>query len=243
MRELPWRPGSPRRPTPVRAAKNPLTRLDIVRTGLRIVQTEGIDAVSMRRVAAEFDTGPSSLYAHVTNKDELLQLMFDEMCALVPVPVPDGERWIEQIRELARASHQIMIDHNDLAKAAMATIPSGPNALRVTNAMMGMMVSGGIPPQMAAWGLDRIFLYLTADAYEYSIWRSHVKAIGNTKETYLGDLETQLVAHYESLSPDEFPYVHKHARDFMAGSPEKRFEFGLDLLLDGLSKYARPARS
>jgi Tetracyclin repressor-like, C-terminal domain len=96
---------------------------------------------------------------------------------------------------------------------------------------------------MAAWALDRIFLYITADAYEHSIWRNHVKAIGDTRESYLGDLEDELVAYFESLSPGEYPHMREHARAFNIGSPEKRFEFGLDLLLEGLSKYARSARS
>src|SRR3954468_12141840 len=103
---------------PQRPAKAPLSRDQIVQAALRIVKVEGIDGVSMRRIAAEFDTGPSSLYAHVTNKDELLQLMFEEICGLVEGPALDPPRWKEQIKELARAGHQAMIDHNDLARAA-----------------------------------------------------------------------------------------------------------------------------
>src|SRR5690348_16561841 len=120
MSEPPWRPGGIRRPKPVRPAKMPLTRAEIVQAGLRIVQREGIDAVSMRRVASEFDTGPSSLYAHVTNKDELLQLMFDELCGLVETPAPVAARWKEQVKELARSGHKALTDHNDLARAALA---------------------------------------------------------------------------------------------------------------------------
>src|SRR3954452_23449408 len=140
MSELPWRPGSIRRPKPERPAKTPLTRAQIVQAGLRIVQREGIDGVSMRRIAAEFDTGPSSLYAHVANKDELLQLMFDEVCGLVTPPSLDPPRWKEQILQLARAAHHVLLEHNDLARSALATIPSGPNAMRISDAMLGMML-------------------------------------------------------------------------------------------------------
>ena len=159
---------------PQRPAKAPLTRDQIVQAALRIVKVEGIDGVSMRRLAAEFETGPSSFYAHVASKDELLQLMFDEVCGLVPVPELDPPRWQEQILELARASHRILLDHYDLARAALATIPTGPNALRVSDAMLGMMLAGGVEPRAAAMALDRIFLYVSADAYEMSIWRGNV---------------------------------------------------------------------
>lgn len=237
MNELPWRPGSPRRAQPERATKIPLTRAQIVRAGLRIVQAEGIDAVSMRRIAAEFDTGPSSLYAHVTNKDELLQLMFDEMCALVPIPKLEPGRWKEQIKELARSGYRAMLDHNDLARAALATIPSGPNAMRVSDAMLGMMLAGGIPARVAAWALDRIFLYIVADAYENSIWRAEVAGTGTDKETFIAQLTADLAAYYEQLPEDQYPNLRRHAQDMVAGGGGERFEFGLDQLVDGLDKY------
>jgi AcrR family transcriptional regulator len=237
MSELPWRPGSIRRPKPVRTAKIPLTREQIVKAGLRIVQREGIDAVSMRRIAGEFDTGPSSLYAHVTNKDELLQLMFDEVCGLVTPPEPDPARWKEQIKELARAGHQALVDHNDLARAALATIPTGPNALRISNAMMGILLAGGVQPKTAAWALDRIFLYITADAYEYSIWRTEVIDAGGNKETYIAQLGEDLKTYFAQLSPDDYPYISRHAESMVGGGIDQRFDFGLEMLVDGLDKY------
>src|SRR3954467_6884622 len=107
---------------PQRPAKEPLSRDQIVQAALRIVKVEGVDGVSMRRIAAEFDTGPSSLYAHVTSKDELLQLMFEEVCGLVEVPPFDASRWQEQVREIARNGHRALADHYDLARTALGTV-------------------------------------------------------------------------------------------------------------------------
>jgi AcrR family transcriptional regulator len=232
MSDFPWRPGSLRRTVPERGAKMPLTRTQIVQAALRIVQAEGIDAVSMRRVAAEFDTGPSSLYAHVANKDELLQLMFDEMCGLVTLPPPDPSRWKDQLKEVARSGYRIMVEHNDLARAALGTIPSGPNALRISEAMLAIVLSGGVPSQVGAWVLDRLFLYIVADAYEYSIWRAEV-----TDETGVEQLSADLFAYFEQLPADEFPNIRRHAGDLVSGDTADRFEFGLDLLIDGLDRY------
>ncbi|MBM2618098.1 TetR/AcrR family transcriptional regulator C-terminal domain-containing protein [Actinoplanes sp. LDG1-06] len=237
MTDLNWPPGRRRRARP---AKTPLTRTEIVRTALRLVQTEGIDAVSMRRLATEFDTGPASFYAHVASKDELLQLMFDEMCGLVEIPELDPPRWKEQVKELARAGHAAMIAHNDLARAALATIPTGPNALLITEAMLGMMLAGGIPSRIASWAMDRIFLYITADAYEYSIWRRQVREAGSDKQTYIGQLGEQAKAYFEELPADRYPNVRKYADDLMGGGPEARFDLGLELLVDGLDRYATP---
>jgi AcrR family transcriptional regulator len=222
---------------PQRPAKAPLSRAQIVQTALRIVKTEGIEGVSMRRVAGEFETGPSSLYAHVTSKDELLQLMFDEVCGLIPVPDLDPARWKEQVRELARDGHQALLDHYDLARAALATIPSGPNAMRVSDAMLGMMLAGGIPPRIAAWAMDRIFLYITADAYEMSIWRGEVHRAGTGKEGFVEQLGKDLVAYFEQVPEELYPNIRKHARDMVGGGTDERFELGLALLVDGLDKY------
>ena len=232
MSDFPWRPGSPRRPPPERSAKIPLARTDIVQAALRIVRAEGIDAVSMRRIAGEFDTGPSSLYAHVANKDELLQLMFDEACRLVPLPEPDPARWKEQLKEIARAGYRVMVDHNDLARAALGTIPTGPNALRISDAMLGIVVSGGVPAQVAAWVLDRLFLYIVADAFEYSIWRDEV-----TGTEAVEQLSNDMRAYFEQLPDEHFPNIRRYAGALVSGDTEDRFEFGLDLLIDGLDRY------
>jgi AcrR family transcriptional regulator len=237
MKEPAWRPGTARRPKPDRPAKAALSQRQIVQAALRIVKVEGVDGVSMRRLAAEFDTGPSSLYAHVVNKDELLQLMFDEVCGLIEVPAPDPARWRDQILELARAGHRVLMDHYDLAGAALATIPSGPNALRVSDAMLGLMLAGGVPPQIAGWAMDRIFLYITADAYEMSIWRASVSASGAEKETFIAQLDEDLTEFYEQLDPAVYPNVHKHARDLVGGGSDARFELGLELLIAGLDRY------
>jgi AcrR family transcriptional regulator len=235
MNEFPWR----HQRSPVgRPAKTPLARNEIVQAALRIVRAEGIDAVSRLRVAAEFETGPSSLYAHVANKDELLQLMFDEMCGTIAIPAPDPARWQEQVKELARASYQAMLDHNDLARAALATIPTGPNAMRVSDALLGLMLAGGVPARIAAWALDRIFLYITADAYESSIWRGHVSAAGTDKETFLEQLSSDLTAYYAELPEETFPHLRKHAAEMVGNTNgTDRFEFGLDMIVGGLGRY------
>ncbi|WP_433373558.1 TetR/AcrR family transcriptional regulator [Actinoplanes sp. CA-142083] len=222
---------------PQRPAKAPLSRDQIVQAALRIVRVEGIDGVSMRRIAAEFDTGPSSLYAHVANKDELLQLMFDEICGLMPVPAVEPGRWKEQILEMARDGHRVLLDHYDLARAALATIPTGPNALRISEAMLGMMLAGGLPPRVASWAMDRIFLYITADAYEMSIWRGEVGAAGTDRESFVAELGNDLMSYFEQLPEDEFPHLRKHAKDMVGGGTEERFELGLAMLVDGLDKY------
>ncbi|MEU4215719.1 TetR/AcrR family transcriptional regulator [Actinoplanes sp. NPDC026623] len=236
MSELPlppWRRAAPKRP---RAVKAPLTQDQIVDAGLRIVMVEGIEAVSMRRIAAVFDTGASSLYAHVANKDELLQLMFDRICGDVDVPEPEPDRWQEQIKEMARGGHAAMTRYNNIARAALATVPSGPNALRLSEGMLAVMLAGGVPPQVAAWSLDRLFLYIVADAYEASLHLQNLQE-GQDSRHYFDTFITQLRDYYSSLPADRFPNIRAHAETLTTGSGDERFAFGLDMIVDGLARY------
>jgi AcrR family transcriptional regulator len=231
----PWRRAAPKRSN---ASRPPLSQEQIVKAGLRIVAAEGIDAVSMRRLAAVFHTSASSLYAHVANKEELLQLMFDQICADVQVPEPEPARWQEQIKELARAGHAVMTKHNDIARAALATVPSGPNALRLSEGMLAIMLAGGVPVRIAGWSLDRLFLYIVTDAYESSL---HLQKMGDGRSPreYFDGFIRQLTDYYENLPADRFPNIRANARVLTSGDGDERFEFGLDLIIDGLAKYVR----
>jgi len=238
MSELPlppWRRTVPKRPRP---AKAPLSQNEIVDAGLRIVREEGIDVVSMRRLAAVFDTGPSSLYAHVANKEELLNLMFDRVCGEMEILEPDPPHWQEQIKEMCRRGHALMARYNDIARAALATVPSGPNALRMSEAMLAIMLAGGVPPQMAAWSLDRLFLYMVADAYENSLHQQN-QASGQSTSEYFENFVAQLTDYYTNLPADRFPNIRANAKILTSGNGDERFEFGLDILIDGLARHAR----
>ncbi|GIF15218.1 TetR/AcrR family transcriptional regulator [Actinoplanes teichomyceticus] len=232
MNSSPWRPLPERRPTRVL-----LDREQIIDAALRISDAEGIDAVSTRRVAAQFGTGPSSLYAHVSNKDELLRLMFDRVCGEIELPAQEPERWQHQIKELMRNTHRILLAHNDLARVALAMIPNGPNALRASEWMLSLAIRAGLPPDLSAWANERIFLYVTADAYEASIWRAQLRHLGRPKAEVERQVKGDLRGYFNDLPADRFPYLSRHADAMVSGTTEERFEFGLDLLIDGLQRY------
>src|SRR3954468_17491594 len=83
-----------------RPAKPPLSRDAIVAAALEIARTEGVEAVSMRRVAQALDTGPASLYVYVADRDELHALLFDAAIGTITVEETDPARWREQLHGL-----------------------------------------------------------------------------------------------------------------------------------------------
>lgn len=221
--EPPWRRVRPR------ARRKPLTREAIVEAALRLLDREGLDAVSMRGVSEELGTGAASLYWHVTDKEELLDLVFDRIIGELELPkTRRGRTWQDQVKAFAREMRRVLKDHRDVARITLARIPTGPNALTVSDWLLGVLRAAGLPPRVIALGVDAFFLYLNAFSFEEAV---PFRAAGTTDpEEGFRLLEEYLT----SLPPERFPNYAALARDMTAGDFDERFEFGLDLLVRGL---------
>ncbi|MGJ6964011.1 TetR/AcrR family transcriptional regulator [Streptosporangium sp. G11] len=237
MTEIPVPPW--RKTRKVSAPRTVLSRDLIVTTGLRLLDAEGLDALSMRRVAQELGTGPASLYAHVENKEDLLDLMYDRVMAEIHVPVPEPERWLEQLRELVLDAFRVFGSHADIARVGLATIPTGPNALRIAEGQLAIMLAGGVPPKVAALMIDRLSLYVCSDAYENSLYINRQRESGMDPESFMSDFFGQIGKFYRSLPVDRFPNIVAQVDNLMDGDGKDRFEFGLDLLLRALASHVQ----
>src|ERR671931_1511188 len=134
-------PPPPWQRVPQRAAarrRDPITREAIVGAALRVLDGEGLDGLSMRRVADELDTGAASLYWHVGSKDGLLDLIFDEVIGeqVTEIPDPDPEHWQEQFKGVARTMRATIRRHRDIVEISIGRVPMGPNALRFTERVL-----------------------------------------------------------------------------------------------------------
>jgi AcrR family transcriptional regulator len=218
--------------------RRPLSVEAIVDAALAVVDAEGYDALTMRRVAEQLGTGGASLYAHVENKDALIDMVMDRVIGELDVPwPPDPANASEQIKECVRRVRGMYAEHRDLARGALARIPTGPNALVKMEQMLGVMRAAGLPDQAVAYAADLLSLYATATAYEESLYRAR----GWTEEDMLGYVD-QLREYLEGLPPDRFPHMVALAGALTAGAGDERFEFGLDLLVRGLMSLREPNR-
>lgn len=223
-----------RRPEKPVRRRRPLSQELIVDTAMRVLDAEGLDALSMRRVALDLRTGPASLYAHVASKDELLELMVDRVVGEMEIPVPDPARWQEQIVESAIAAHRVWARHPGIARAALANLPVGPNSLRYSEATLAILRAGGVPAQQAGWFIDRLSLYVLADAFEESLHRER----GRHTEEDAQEYHEQIRAYFHGLPPDRFPVITSMVGELLGGGCDERLRFGLDLLVRGLASYA-----
>jgi AcrR family transcriptional regulator len=237
-----WNP-APRGGRASRADKPQLSREAIVEAAVRIVDAEGLDAVSMRRVAQEFDTGAASLYAYVSNKDELFDLIVDwvmgEVAERWPDTVPTAENWRELVLSSIRLSKEVLTSHRDLAKAFLGRIPFGPNGLRLVEAQLAMLRAGGVPDQVAAFAGDLIGQYLVSNAIEEDMWRSRFPDV--TAQD-VADRMQEIREYLRTLPPDRFPNVVELAGPMMNQEADgfDRFELGLEVLMRGIASFAGP---
>ncbi|MCX4750276.1 TetR/AcrR family transcriptional regulator C-terminal domain-containing protein [Kitasatospora sp. NBC_01287] len=213
--------------------RQPLTPEAIVEAGIAVLDREGLEGLTMRRVAQELGTGPASLYAHVSNKDELLELMLERISGEIRLPArPEPERWKEQIKEICREAQRVYTAHRDIAVVSLGGIHLGPNKLRISEFMLALMLSVDIPRQVAAWALDGLGQLVDTDAYEASVYTAKF-ASGVGIEGYFEGVRD----YFAQLPEERFPLFKEMAQTLVTGDGDDRFEFKLDVFLRGLETY------
>src|SRR3954447_19855982 len=226
MSPEPPRPRS-RRDRPAKAA---LSREAIIEAGLDILRTEGYDALSMRRVAQKLDTGPASLYVYVANRDELHALLFDAAIGTIAIEETDPARWREQLHDLiTRMTTMMAEEFPGIAIMGMAAIPTGDNALRVTESMMSLLRAGGASDQAVAYAGDLISMYATAIAYEQSLYATLFTDPGHEQREI-----ARLAQRFSHVPADRYPTMAAVAPLITRGTGHERFALGLDVLINGL---------
>ncbi|MFO0746047.1 MAG: TetR/AcrR family transcriptional regulator [Myxococcota bacterium] len=220
--------------------KKPLGLEPILDAAFAILDHEGLDALSMRRVAQALETGPASLYAHVENKDELLELMLDRVIGEMSVPAADPVHWRDQLRQVAHDMRRTLVAHPGMAQVTLGRIPTGPNGLLAGEAMMAIVAASGAPDGIVNWWMDLLALYVAAHAVEETLLRAKYGADGQAE--FLKRLE-QLRDYLAKLPPERYPHTIRMAATMLDEEPDARFDFGLDVLLAGLESHAARARS
>lgn len=233
---LPWQRVPQRGPA---RRRDPLTRDAIVKTALKILDAEGLDALSMRRVADELDTGAASLYWHVGSKDGLLDLLMDEVIAEQDVPEPQPERWQEQFKGVARTMRATIHRHRDIVRVSIGRVPMGPNALRYSERVLAILRSGGVPDDLAVHG----YLLLISVINGFTMDEPGAGGEPPADQPPPEHIATMARDYIAALPADRFPNMVALADHFALSDQNQRFELLLDLFVDGLAQQAEGKRA
>lgn len=229
----PWRPAAKAAPPRV-----PVTREAIIDASLRVLDRYGMEGLSMRRVGEELGVGAATLYWHVRNKDELLQLLLERVTSEVQLPEPDPEHWMDQCKELARQMRALMHSHRDVARISLGRIPSPQVIARFAEWQFRLLKPVGLPDRVIALAGDLVALYVGAYTFEESLGLASPTGEDLPPDQIVGMIREYLL----QLPPDRFPHTIAAAEALMGELPEDRFEFGLDVLIRGLASYAADAQ-
>ncbi len=234
----PWQRAPDR---PARRRREPISRDQIVTAAVRLLDREGLAALSMRRLAEELGTGAATLYWHVGSKDGLLDLVMDDVIGEGQIPDPDPERWREQIKQVARDQRAATHRHPWVVRVSIGRIPMGPNALRYTDRILAILRAGGVPPRLAVQG----YLLLIAAVNGFTIDETGVEDGADREDArvlrdpadlqQMADMARDYIA---SLPAAQFPNMTALADEFGLANPDERFELLIDIFVDGLARHA-----
>ena len=199
---------------------------------MRILREEGLESVTMRRVAGELDTGAASLYVYVKGRDELRAAMIDRLARLVELEDPDPLRWREQVHQLLLEWLHAMEAHPGIATLFVGNPPTTEGMLVGAEYLLSLLRAAGISARDAAWGMDILFLIVSASAVE-----TDVRRVRSESDE---DLVARLTSEFAALSPVRFPNIRNMLSDMTDGDRDDHFIFSIDVFLDGL--VARSAR-
>jgi len=201
-----------------------LTRERVLDAALRVMDAEGLDAVSMRRVAREVGVEAMSLYNHVEDKDDLLRGICDRVMGGFEFPQEEGD-WVERCKAGARAWRRLLQAHPDMMRLFAETHgpdPSSLDSLRPTEFALGLIREGGLSDRdtvqafHAFGGYIQGFVMMEGGSLK---GRAHGEAFGDAAG---------------AVPADVFPVLAAVGRYFAECDADEQFEFGLDLMIRGI---------
>ncbi|NDU71247.1 TetR family transcriptional regulator [Actinomadura sp. DSM 109109] len=207
-----------------------LTRARIVEAAVDLIEREGADMLSMRRVAAELDVAVMSLYNHVPNKAALLEGVAEYVVANLALPDDPSEPWQARARALVRAFRKVAHDNPRCMSIVLTHKVDTPVGLRPAERALALADAAGFDGQTAV----RIMRALIAYALG-----AQMREIAMAK--MMGHLDETGAESWTRLDPEEFPHVLAFGPALAEDDPETDFEFGLDLLIAALEALARRA--
>ena len=213
---------------PATEPRIPLTRDRVLSAAIAFADERGIGSLTMRRLGEALGVEAMSLYNHVANKDQLLDGMVDLVFSEIDLP-SDGADWRTAMRQRAVSARQALSRHPWAIGLMESRTSPGPATLRHHDAVIGSLREAGFSIEMTAHA------YSVLDSYIYGFALQEASLPFDTKE------ETAQVAQtiLDRLAPDEYPHLTELAVDHVLQPGYDygdEFEFGLQLILDGLER-------
>jgi AcrR family transcriptional regulator len=219
-----------------RKRRDPLTQEAIVAAAIKVLDAEGLDGFSMRRVADELDTGAASLYWHVGSKDGLFDLIFEKVIGeqLEEIPDPDPEGWQDQLKEVARTMRRAILRHRDIVQLSVGRIPMGPNALRMSERVLAILRAANVPDELSV----QSYLLLISVVNGFTLDEAGYAEQASEGAPAMDEAAQMVQTYFTSLPTEQFSNLKELAEHFAITDQDKRFDLLIDLFVDGIAARA-----
>jgi AcrR family transcriptional regulator len=217
--------------------RNVLTRERVVAEALTAVNADGIEALSMRSLATRLDVVPGALYRHVRNKEQLYDLVLDEILAEVDLETDPATPWTERVTTLAHRLRTALEAHPGMAGLLKRRAPLTPHSLALAEAFLQALDEAGLPPSGAAMAYHLVHDYAVGFA---------LSDRASVSEQRVEDPATrqQLRMFLRSLPVEHYPRLAASGELVWIDDRDERFGANLLTLVRGLqSRGHPPARS
>jgi AcrR family transcriptional regulator len=218
-----------------RSTARRLTLEAIVDVAAELIEAEGFEALTMRRIAEECGVGVMTLYGYVRTKEEILAALSDRLLAEVELPTRADQPWTEQVADVMRSVHRVFSAHPELADIATTQPIDGLAAYRGAEVVLGALRQAGFDDEDAVWAFDALICYTAGFTQRQLAFQTPTVPAADR------------LHRLHALPEGDFPNLVAVAPLFVTPRPDDRFEYGLALLIDGLatrqpSKPRRPRK-
>jgi AcrR family transcriptional regulator len=206
----------------------PLSKERVLQAAVALADEEGIEALSMRKLAEELGVKAMSLYNHVANKDDLLDGIVDAAYGEIAVPSAEAD-WKTQIREIAISAHEALLRHPWASGLQMRQRP-GLARLRYGESLLGCFRNAGFSKDLTYHAYHIIESYILGFTFQVLSYRNvDMEQLTNIAASFM---RGEFLAEY----PHFTEHVQQHMEPEPAHDDVNAYVLGLDLLLDGLER-------
>lgn len=213
-----------------------LSREQIVRTAVELLDEAGLAGMSMRRLGTKLDAGAASIYWYVATKDQLLELAADEVVGEIDIPDPDAVGWRAGAGAVAHGMRAVILRHRWMAALLGRHPMMGPHAMGFGDRAVAVMAAAGFTGPELNHALSLLMSYAIGSATTEAAVQAATAGSGKDSN----ELTAELAPHVDRIAAD-YPNLgtwwreNKHLD--MAAMRVDGFAFGLERLLDGLEAW------
>ena len=201
-----------------------LSREQVLAAARRIADAEGVDRLTMRRLAAELGVLPNALYTYVPDKEALLDALIDGLLAGIEADEPAAGDWREGLARVMDSSRRLLLAHPQLVPEFLARPGLGPNAARLGEITFGLLRRGGLEGERAVEAFRTLLIYSLGFA-----------AFQATRLPDDPARSARAEAAVASQPEDRFPEMRRLASHLAGPTTDRQFHTGLRWLLDGIA--------